>query len=58
MTRQKVRQYLSEHPGYAEFLIWMDRDFEHPILSYDGLADVVHEIQEMPLALLTEGEME
>jgi len=56
MTRQEVRRYLSEHPGYAHFLIWLDRGFEHPILSYTGLARTVKAIMSEPLALLTEAE--
>ncbi|MBA7496136.1 hypothetical protein ES702_06734 [subsurface metagenome] len=55
MDRQKVRQYLSEHPHYADFLIWLDRKFKNPKLNYTGLAMAVKNIMAEPLALLTEG---
>lgn len=56
MIRQKLRRYLSENPGYGDFLIWLDRKFKHPRLRYRGLSLTVEAILDEPLGLLTEGE--
>jgi len=56
MDRQRIRRYLSEHPGYADFLIWLDCEFEHPFLSYKDLAATTMAIMAEPLALIAEGD--